>query len=47
MIAEGRNLLPINPLISLVPAAALATMVIGGTSRDGLARSVVGREQRR
>lgn len=47
MIAEGRNLLPINPLISMVPAAALAAMVIGlNLVTDALA-AVIGREQRR
>ncbi len=47
MIAEGRNLLPINPLIALVPAVALAIMVIGlNLVTDALA-SIVGGEQSR
>ena len=44
MIAEGRNLLPINPWVSLAPALALAVMVIGfNLLTDALAR-VFGRE---
>jgi peptide/nickel transport system permease protein len=44
MIAEGRNLLPINPWVSLAPAIALAVMVIGfNLATDAVAR-VVGRE---
>lgn len=46
MIAEGRNLLPINPLISLVPAAALAAMVIGLNLVTDAFASVIRREQR-
>lgn len=47
MIAEGRNLLPINPLVSLVPAFALAIMVIGFNLLTDALAQIVGREMNR
>jgi peptide/nickel transport system permease protein len=44
MIAEGRNLLPINPWVSLAPALALAVMVIGFNLLTDAAARVFGRE---
>ena len=44
MIAEGRNLLPINPWVSLAPALALAAMVIGFNLLTDAIAEVVGRE---
>lgn len=47
MIAEGRNLLPINPFVSLTPAFALALMVIGFNLLTDALAQVVGRELNR
>lgn len=47
MIAEGRNLLPINPLVSLTPAFALALMVIGFNFLTDALAQIVGRELNR
>ena len=44
MIAEGRNLLPINPWVSLAPALALAIMVIGFNLLTDALAQVFGRE---
>jgi peptide/nickel transport system permease protein len=44
MIAEGRNLLPINPWVSLAPALALAVMVVGFNLLTDALAQVFGRE---
>lgn len=44
MIAEGRNLLPINPWVSLAPALALALLVIGFNLLTDALAQVLGRE---
>jgi peptide/nickel transport system permease protein len=44
MIAEGRNLLPINPWVSLAPALALAVMVIGFNLLTDAIAEIIGRE---
>lgn len=47
MIAEGRNLLPLNPWISLAPALAIALMVIGFNMLTDAVAGIVGRELNR